>query len=257
METENDIRYARQIILDDIGEDGQNKLINARVLVIGAGGLGSPVLFYLAAAGIGHLGIVDHDKVSLCNLQRQILFKEADVNRLKVTAAAETIFDLNSSTKVTCYNHKLTADNATNLFIKYDYIVDCTDNYQTRVLINKTCFDLHKPLISAAVERFEGQLYVFTPYKGNDYPCYQCLYPDVVEHVPEHGRCAEVGIVGAVAGIIGAWQATEIIKIITEIGAPLSQHMLTITPLTHRIKKIRIEPDKECPCCGTSDKSNH
>ena len=245
METENDIRYARQIILDDIGEGGQQKLVNANVLVIGAGGLGSPVLFYLAAAGIGHLGIVDHDKVSLCNLQRQILFKESDVDRLKVTAAAATLFD-----------HKLTQENAATIFGNYDYIVDCTDNYQSRILINKTCFDLKKPLISAAVERFEGQLYVFTPYKGKDYPCYQCLYPDVVEHVPEHGRCAEVGILGAVAGIIGAWQATEIIKLIAEIGAPLSQHMLTINPLTHRIKKIRIQPDTKCPCCGASGSSN-
>lgn len=251
MQTENEIRYARQVILGEIGDIGQEKLLKANILVVGAGGLGAPTLFYLTAAGIGHIGIVDHDKVTLCNLQRQIIYKETDINRSKVVSASETLYDLNADTKITTYNTKLNSENIENIISQYDYIIDCTDNYRTRILINQTCFKLQKPLISAAVEKFEGQLYVFTPFKGAEYPCYQCLYPSVNEDISENGRCAEVGVVGSVAGLIGSWQATEAIKLIVGIGKPLNQHMLTINPLTHRIKKIRIRPDAQCPCCSS------
>ena len=215
-------RYSRHILLDEVGELGQQKLKNAKVLVIGCGGLGCPVLQYLAAAGIGQLGIIDDDRVDVSNLQRQILFTENHVGTLKVEAAKEVLSRLNSQLKIEIYPTRLSTENALDLFDKYDVIVEGSDSFSTKYLANDAAVLTNKPLVSGSIFKFEGQVSVFN-YKNG--PTYRCLYPDPVSEA-EMPTCSEVGVLGILPGIIGMFQANEVFKIILDLGNVLSGKLL-------------------------------
>ncbi|MDA0656990.1 MAG: molybdopterin-synthase adenylyltransferase MoeB [Proteobacteria bacterium] len=244
------LRYARHIALDEVGENGQSALLNARVLVIGAGGLGSPVLLYLAAAGVGTLGIVDFDSVELSNLQRQIVHGEETVGQAKVTSAVERLSDINPEIKIKPYRTRLTSDNAMKLIEEYDLIVDGSDNFTTRYLLNDACYFAKKPLVSAALLRFDGQLSTFKAFlPGDNHPCYRCLFPSP----PAPGtvpRCEQAGIFGAVAGVMGTLQATEAIKELLGIGDGLSGKLILYDGLTARFTTLKVNRDADCPLCG-------
>jgi adenylyltransferase/sulfurtransferase len=246
-------RYARHIVLKEIGGPGQHKLLKARVLIIGAGGLGSPCALYLAAAGVGTLGIVDDDKVSLSNLQRQILYKTSEVDRLKVEAARETLKALNADVHVNAHATRLTEANAGALIAEYDLVADGCDNFATRFAVADACLELNKTLVSAAVGRFEAQISTFKPHEmgeaGEVHPCYRCLVPEA----PPAGLapvCAEAGIIGALTGIIGSLQALEIIKELTGAGESLAGRLLLYDALAAEFRTIRLRRDPECPGCG-------
>ena len=240
-------RYARHVILDIVGEKGQLKLLNSKVLVVGAGGLGSPVLLYLAAAGIGTLGIVDFDTVDATNLQRQVIHTEEDVGRAKVISAKETIELLNSEVVVTTYRTRIDADNANEIFAQYDVIVDGSDNFATRYLVNAAAWQLKKPLVSAALSRFEGQLMVLDA--NHNTPCYQCVFPTAPD-LENVSRCDTVGVFGVIAGVLGTLQASEVLKIILNIGQPLHGKMLMIDVLDNVYKTFITPKDKQCGVCG-------
>jgi molybdopterin-synthase adenylyltransferase len=242
-------RYARHLILDEVGEEGQEKLLQSRVLVIGAGGLGSPVLMYLAAAGIGTIGIVDNDRVDITNLQRQIVHATARVGDLKVTSAAETLARLNDGIVVETHPLRLGPDNAAALIERYDLVADGSDNFATRYLLTDLCARLRKPLVAAALSPFEGQLSTFRPYLGDGHPCYRCLFrePPPPDMVP---RCEEAGILGAVAGVMGTLQAVEVLKEGLDLGESLDGTLLIYDALRTRFHRIRIAKDAECPACG-------
>ncbi|MGE4482355.1 HesA/MoeB/ThiF family protein [Acidocella sp.] len=240
-------RYSRHILLPELGGTGQAKLKAARVLVVGAGGLGSPLALYLTAAGIGTLGLVDADKVELSNLQRQILHGTNNLEQLKVESAAESLRRLNPLVKVECHATRLTRENAARLIADYDLVCDGTDNFTTRFLIADECVAARKTLVSAAVLRFEGQISTFKPHEGG--PCYRCLYPEP----PPDGlvpACSEAGVMGAVTGVMGAMQAVEVIKEITGIGQSLSGHLLVWDALASEFRKVRLRKDPACPVCG-------
>ncbi len=232
-------RYARQIILPELGEDGQQKLSKAHVLVVGAGGLGSPLLFYLAAAGVGEITIVDSDRVSLNNLHRQILYETADVDEKKVHAARETLYDMNNTIKINAIDKKLSVDNAVDMLGKADIVADGSDNITTRFLVADTCNKLSKSLIYSAIHRFEGQLTTLKPYLGDPHPSLRCLYP---KEPPSDAMpsCAEAGILGPVAGIMGSYMALEVIKEITGIGESLSGWLLRFDGLTGAWRKVAL-----------------
>ncbi|OFX58039.1 MAG: hypothetical protein A2046_14430 [Bacteroidetes bacterium GWA2_30_7] len=241
MLTNNELRrYSRQIRLQEVGIEGQEKLKNAKVLIIGAGGLGCPVLQYLAAAGIGTLGIVDNDLVDISNLQRQILFTTDDIEQPKVIVAKEKLLKMNPLLKVNAHFERLNKKNIFKIFEKYEIIVDCSDNFPTRYLINDACVITNKPLVYGAIERFEGQITVFN-YKNG--PTLRCLSPEQpgAFDVP---TCAEVGVIGLIPGIIGAFQANEVIKIILEIGEILSGKILIFDALTYNLNLICLEKQK-------------
>jgi sulfur-carrier protein adenylyltransferase/sulfurtransferase len=242
------LRYARQLILPELGAAGQARLHAARVLCIGAGGLGSPAALYLAAAGVGCLGIVDGDAVELSNLQRQILHTTSDVGRPKTLVARERLRDLNPEVTVECHPVRLNRDNALDLIGAYDLILDGTDNLTTRYLFNDACVFLGKTNFYGAVLRFEGQASVFAPHR--DGPCYRCLFPEP----PPPGSapaCAEAGVLGVVPGIIGTLQATEVLKWIVGTGESLLGRLLLFDALTARFREIRIQRDPGCPVCGS------
>ena len=229
-------RYNRHIILSEIGQAGQDKISNAKVLVIGAGGLGCPILQYLTAAGVGSIGIVDFDSVNISNLQRQVLFGTSTLGKNKAEAAKQRLEDLNDEISIVAYPKKLTHSNAVDLFHKYDIIVDGTDNFETRYLVNDACIISNKPLVFGAIYKFEGQVSIFN-YKNG--PSYRCIFP----HPPEKGsipNCSEVGVLGVLPGIIGAMQANEVIKIILEFGNMLSGKLLCFNALTLQNSIIRI-----------------
>ena len=229
-------RYNRHIILSEIGQAGQDKISNAKVLVIGAGGLGCPILQYLTAAGVGSIGIVDFDSVNISNLQRQVLFGTSTLGKNKAEAAKQRLEDLNDEISIVAYPKKLTHCNAVDLFHKYDIIVDGTDNFETRYLVNDACIISNKPLVFGAIYKFEGQVSIFN-YKNG--PSYRCIFP----HPPEKGsipNCSEVGVLGVLPGIIGAMQANEVIKIILELGNMLSGKLLCFNALTLQNSIIRI-----------------
>ncbi|WP_308992282.1 HesA/MoeB/ThiF family protein [Mariniflexile litorale] len=229
-------RYNRHIILSEIGQTGQDKISNAKVLVIGAGGLGCPVLQYLTAAGIGQLGIVDFDVVELSNLQRQILFGTSSLGQNKAEAAKKRLEDLNKDITIIAYAEKLTYQNAIELFSQYDIIVDGTDNFETRYLINDACIITNKPLVFGAIFKFEGQVSVFNYENG---PSYRCLFPNPPEEntVP---NCSEIGVLGVLPGIIGSMQANEVLKIILGIGNVLSGKLLCYNALTSQTMVLKI-----------------
>ena len=242
-------RYARQIILPEIGEAGQEKLIRAKVLVIGAGGLGSPCLLYLAAAGIGNIGIADGDKVDLANLNRQIIHETGDVGRAKVESAADAIADLNPAIKVTSYGLRVTRENAAEIIKQYDIVIDGSDNFETRFLIHDTCYRLRKPYVMGAVLGFMGQISVFKGYESNK-PCYRCF----CNEIPPAGtipNCSENGILGTVTGIIGAWQANEAIKELLGIGESMAGSFIVFDALNSKIKNLRLYKDTKCNFCGS------
>jgi adenylyltransferase/sulfurtransferase len=242
-------RYARHLILDEVGEAGQEKLLGSRVLVVGAGGLGSPMLMYLAAAGVGTIGIVDNDRVDITNLQRQIVHSTERVGALKVESAAESLLRLNDGIKIETHPLRLGPDNAAALIAGYDLVADGSDNFATRYLLNDLCVRLEKPLVAAALSPFEGQLSTFKAYLGDGHPCYRCLFrePPPPNMVP---RCEEAGILGAVAGVLGTLQAVEVLKELLGLGDGLDGTLLIYDALRVRFHRIRIAKDPECPACG-------
>lgn len=240
-------RYARHIVLHEIGGPGQQRLKNARVLLIGAGGLGSPAILYLAAAGIGTLGVVDDDVVSLSNLQRQVLHATQEVGRPKTESATRAVERINPNVSFVAHPCRLEADNAQELIGQYDLVLDGSDNFATRYLVNATCVQLKKTLVFAAIGRWEGQLSVFRPHLGG--PCYQCVFPEP----PAPGTvpaCAEAGVLGAMAGVIGTLQAVEAIKVITQTGEPLDRRLLLYDALRADFRTIRLSKRADCPICG-------
>jgi adenylyltransferase/sulfurtransferase len=239
-------RYSRHIMLPEVGGTGQAKMLEANVLLIGAGGLGSPAAFYLAAAGIGKLGIVDFDVVDLSNLQRQIIHSTERIGMLKTESAKKTIEALNPDVKVTLHNERLTSDNIMRLFEGYDFILDGTDNFATRYLINDACVMTGKTNIHGSIFRFEGQVTVFKPQAG---PCYRCLYPEP----PPPGlvpNCQEGGVLGVLAGVIGNLQVVETLKLILGQGEPLVGQLLIYDALRTEFRKLKLKRDVDCPVCG-------
>ena len=239
-------RYSRHIILPEVGGSGQQKMLEARVLLLGAGGLGSPAAYYLAAAGIGNLGIVDFDRVDLSNLQRQIIHSTERIGMLKTESAKKTIKALNPDVNVTLYNERLDSSNIMNLIEGYDYIVDGSDNFPTLYLVNDACIMRNKTLIHGSIYRFEGQVTVFKPGDG---PCYRCLYPEP----PPPGmvpNCQEGGVLGVLAGVIGNLQVVEILKLILGIGKPLVGKLLIYDALNTEFRNLRLRRDANCPICG-------
>lgn len=241
------LRYSRHLIMPEVGMEGQLKLRQARVLCIGAGGLGSPLALYLAAAGVGKLGIVDFDTVDFTNLQRQIIHDTNDVGRPKLTSARETIADINPNVEVVGFETRLTSDNALDIFKDFDIVADGTDNFPTRYLVNDACVLLGKPNVYGSIFRFEGQASIFYAKEG---PCYRCLYPEP----PPPGlvpSCAEGGVLGVLPGIVGCIQAVETIKLILGIGRSLIGRLLLFDAMNMKFRELKLRKNPECPACGT------
>jgi adenylyltransferase/sulfurtransferase len=240
------LRYSRHLIMPEVGMEGQLKLKQARVLCIGAGGLGSPLTLYLAAAGVGTLGIVDFDVVDYTNLQRQIVHGTSDVGRKKLDSAADTLQEINPNVKIEKIESRLTSANALELFRDYDIIADGTDNFPTRYLVNDACVLTGKPNVYGSIFRFEGQASVFATEEG---PCYRCLYPEP----PPPGlvpSCAEGGVLGILPGLVGVIQATETIKLILGSGEPLIGRLLLVDAMGMRFRELKLRKNPECPVCG-------
>jgi adenylyltransferase/sulfurtransferase len=247
-------RYARHILLDQVGGAGQARLLAARVLVVGAGGLGSPLLLYLAAAGVGTLGVVDDDVVDLSNLQRQIAHTIDRIGMPKVESARVAVAAINPEVDMIAHRQRLTASNALDLVSRYDIVADGSDNFPTRFLVNDACYFAGKPLVSAAILRFDGQLATFKAYerRGEETepgPCYRCLYgaPPPEGQIPS---CAEAGVLGAFCGALGGLQATEVIKELLGIGVSLSGWLLVVDALSATWRRIRVRRDPGCRLCG-------
>lgn len=248
--SENQLRrYARHITLREVGGKGQAKLLASRVLVVGAGGLGSPLLLYLAAAGVGTIGVADHDIVDLTNLQRQVLHGTSRIGMAKVESAKAAIADVNPDVKLVPHAIKVDADNAAALIADYDLIADGSDNFEARFVLNDACYFANKPLVSAAILRFDAQLSTFRAFEAGDNPCYRCLFreppPEVL--IP---TCSEGGVLGALAGAAGSIQATEVLKELLGIGDGLSGYLLIYDALSATFQKIRVHRDPDCPLCG-------
>jgi len=239
-------RYQRHILLREIGGVGQRKLLDAKVLVVGAGGLGAPALLYLAAAGVGTLGIADDDIVSLSNLQRQILYATGEIGEAKTAAAVRRLTALNPDIAVQPHNVRLTPDNAAGLITPYDLVLDGCDNFQTRFAVSDACVALGKPLVSAAIGEFDGQVAVFRP-DGRTLPCYRCFVAEAPEGA---ATCTDQGVVGALAGVIGAWAALEVVKEIAGFGESLAGHLVLFDGLAAASRKVRLRRDPHCPSCG-------
>lgn len=241
-------RYSRQILLPEIGQSGQQKLKQAKVLIIGCGGLGSPAALYLAAAGVGRLGLMDYDRVETSNLQRQVLYQNSDVGKHKAEAGRARLCALNPEITIDLHEEALSPANALNIFAGYDLILDGTDNFATRYLINDACVMLGKPFVYGSIYRFDGQVSVFNLDGG---PCYRCLYPlpPAPDAVPS---CAEAGVLGVLPGVIGSLQATEVIKIITASGQSLSGRLLIYDALQMSFNELRLAARKDCAMCGES-----
>ena len=240
-------RYQRHLILKGVGVSGQKKLLNAKVLVIGAGGLGAPVLLYLAAAGVGTLGIADADTVDLSNLQRQVIHATKDVGKPKTESAKQTIQEINPDVKVITYREYVTAKNILSIIADYDFIIDGTDNFPAKFLINDACVLAKKPFCHAGIIRFSGQLMTYVPDEG---PCYRCIFKEMPpkDAVP---TCKEAGVIGAVAGVIGSLQAMEAVKYITGTGELLTGQLLTYDALTSQFRKIKVpKRNHNCAVCG-------
>jgi molybdopterin/thiamine biosynthesis adenylyltransferase len=243
-------RYSRHIILPEIGGAGQQTLKKARVLVIGAGGLGSPLLLYLAAAGIGTIGVVDDDTVSLSNLQRQVLHGTEDIGRRKTESAAVSIAALNPHVRVVEHTARLTPENADRLIGAYDVVADGSDNFDTRFLVNDTCYRLKKTLVTAAMLRFDGQLSTFKAWQGEPHPCYRCVFPEP----PPAGSvpaCSEAGVLGALGGVMGSLQALEVVKELLGLGDSLSGRLLLYDALRGDVRTVKLRRDPHCKICGS------
>jgi molybdopterin/thiamine biosynthesis adenylyltransferase/rhodanese-related sulfurtransferase len=257
MGTEQLQRYSRHFLLAQVGEKGQRKLLRSKVLLIGAGGLGSPTALYLAAAGVGTIGLMDGDVVDITNLQRQVLHTTADVGKPKVESGSRTLRALNPDVKVVAIPERITAENALELISDYDVVVDGSDNFGTRYLVNDACYLAGKPQVHGSIFQFEGMASVFVPNQG---PCYRCLYPTP----PPPGlvpSCAEAGVLGVLPGMIGLVQATETIKLLLGLGEPLVGRLLTYDAMGMRFREVRLRRDPGCPLCGVApsikDLSSH
>ena len=238
-------RYSRHIIMPQVGSSGQRKLIDAKVLIVGAGGLGSPVAVYLALAGVGTIGIVDFDTVDVSNLQRQILHQNKDIGRPKVVSAKETLTSYNPEINVILHEEPITSDNAMDIIPKYDVVINGADNFAARYLVNDACYLSGKPLVDGSILLFDGQASVYLPGNG----CYRCLFPTP----PPPGvvpSCAEAGVLGALPGMVGTIQATEAIKLILGIGDPLSGRLLLIDALEMDFRTVKMRRNPKCPLCG-------
>ncbi|MBV8145795.1 MAG: molybdopterin-synthase adenylyltransferase MoeB [Gammaproteobacteria bacterium] len=238
-------RYRRHLALPEIGAAGQEKLKAARVLIVGAGGLGSPAALYLAAAGCGTLGLIDGDRVDITNLQRQVLFDSPSIGQPKAAAGSERLRALNPELRIVAHAIELRAANVREIFAQYDLVLDGTDRLSARYLINDACVLMRRPLVSAAIHRFEGHLMTYVPDQG---PCYRCLFPHAAEGLV--ANCAEAGVLGVLPGVLGTLQATEAIKLITGIGAPLTGRLLTYDALEMRFSEFRVTRRRDCAVCG-------
>lgn len=245
------LRYARHIVLPEVGGIGQARLLDAKVLVIGAGGLGSPLILYLTAAGVGTIGVIDHDRVDLSNLHRQIVHSSANLGLAKTTSAARTAKALNPDVDMVAHEQRLDVDNAERLICDYDLVADGSDNFETRDIVHRTCLMLKRPLISAAVQGLEGQLSTYKAYLGPPHPCYRCIFPDTPppDLIPS---CAEGGVLGPIAGVMGCLQAVEIIKEIVGIGEGLSGTLLLYDGMMADMRRIRVDRNLSCPVCGSN-----
>ncbi|NOX91489.1 MAG: molybdopterin-synthase adenylyltransferase MoeB [Gammaproteobacteria bacterium] len=243
------LRYSRQIMLPRMDIAGQQRLMQSRALIIGLGGLGSPVAMYLAAAGVGQLTLVDFDAVDLSNLQRQIIHSHNDIDRPKTDSAADTLRALNPEIKINTLNKKLTGEALVRAVRQADVVIDASDNFATRFAINQACVNTRTALVSGAAIRLEGQVSVFpnTPGEEADAPCYRCLYDDIPE---TEARCSETGVLAPVVGIIGSIQATEAIKLLSGLGTPLAGRLLILDASTMEFREIRLRRDPQCPVCG-------
>lgn len=244
-------RYARQIMLSDIGQEGQLRLANSSVLVVGAGGLGSVVIAYLAAAGVGRIGVIDHDHVELSNLQRQIIHEDADCGRLKVESAADRISEINPQVKVDLFPRRLNAQNAQSIVRGYDVVADGCDDFETRHAANAACAALGIALVSAAVTGFAGQLAVFHPAQGT--ACYRCFVPEIP---PRANACREVGVVGPACGVLGSLQAMEVMKLLLKRDDALLGKLLRYDVLSHRQTLSDIVADPTCPVCKACSRAS-
>ncbi len=242
-------RYARHILLPEVGGTGQAKLLGARVLVVGAGGLGSPLILYLAAAGVGTIGVIDDDVVDLSNLQRQVVHETASIGTPKVESARHSVGRINPDIALIPHQFRLTVDNVAELIADYDLVIDGSDNFATRFLVNDACHFAAKTLVSGAILRFEGQVATFKSHLGGDHPCYRCIFPTP----PPPGlipSCSEAGVLGALAGVVGSLQAIEVIKELLGIGDSLSGHLLIYDGLGTTFRKVKVRPDPGCALCG-------
>jgi len=244
------LRYSRQVLLPQIDFDGQQLLLDSHVLIIGLGGLGSPVALYLAAAGVGQLTLVDDDIVEVSNLQRQIIHREITIGESKVTSAAESISGINSEIKTNLITHRLTQDELEQCIAAVDVVVDCSDNFETRFLLNSVTQQLKKPLVSGAAIRMEGQVTVYDSRQENS-GCYRCLYQDNGEL---QQTCSETGVLSPLLGVIGSIQAVETVKLITKIGQSLAGRLLLLDAFTMRWQEIKLKPNPDCPVCQSSDR---
>ena len=239
-------RYSRHVLIPEVGKEGQLKLLDSKVLIIGAGGLGSPAAYYLAAAGVGTIGILDSDLVDASNLQRQILHNSKRIGQPKTDSAKQTIEDLNPDVKVITYQERLTRDNVVGIFKDYDLIVDGSDNFPTRYLVNDAGVLLRKTVVHGSIFRFDGQVSVFKPFEG---PCYRCVFPEPPP--PELApTCDEAGTLGVLPGIVGLFEANEAVKLILGIGEPLIGRLLMIEALSVEFRTLRLKRDPNCPVCG-------
>ena len=241
-------RYARHLVLPEIGEEGQARLLNARVLVIGAGGLGSPLLLYLAAAGIGTLGVVDDDAVDLSNLQRQVLHDTSAVGRAKVESARARLAEINPDVTVEAHQTRIASGTVMDLVKDYDLVADGSDNFPTRYLLNDACYLAGKTLVSAAILRFDGQLSTFKAHEDKDLPCYRCLFGDQPDATKD--SCADVGVLGALAGTLGSLQAIEVVKELLGVGETMAGRLLLYDALGTSFRVVAVKADPACPLCG-------
>ena len=242
-------RYARHLVLPEIGEDGQARLLAAKVLVIGAGGLGSPLLLYLGAAGVGTIGVIDDDQVDLSNLQRQVIHDTSRIGQDKVTSARARLAEINPEVSVVEHRGRLLPENAMALIEGYDLVADGSDNFSTRYLVNDACFLAKKTLVSAAIMRFDGQLATYKAHIGEDLPCYRCVFGTQPEDTKE--SCADVGVLGALAGSMGSLQAVEVIKELLGIGDSLAGRLLLYDALGTTFRTVQVPNDPACPLCGS------
>ena len=242
-------RYSRNILLREIGGMGQKRLSQSKILVVGAGGLGAPILLYLTASGVGRIGLVDFDTVSLSNLQRQVLFREKDIGKLKVEAAESKLNSLNPNIEVVTYPHKLLKKNVRNIIKNYDLVLDGTDNFETRYLINGWCVKQKIPLLYGAISQWEGKVSLYDPRERS--ACFECLFPELNNHVVEKS-CSENGVFGPLVGIIGTLMAAEAMKFITSAGSPLTNEVILYETLSGQMRRYKTSSRADCRVCGSS-----
>jgi adenylyltransferase/sulfurtransferase len=254
MDQEQRERYARHILLREVGGQGQQKLLAARVLVVGAGGLGAPIIQYLAAAGVGAIGVCDDDAVALSNLQRQVIFRTEDVGRLKTEATIEFVGGLNPGAVVTPISSRIDAANALDVISNFDLVVEGVDNFETRYALNAACITARKTLVSCAIGRFEGHLSTFKPFTNPGVlPCYRCFVPEAPPREAQF-NCAEEGVLGAVTGVMGTLAAMEVLKELLDLGDTLAGRLLIYDGLAAQFRTVALPPDPACPDCGVIKK---